>query len=438
MICISLPGPSLEDLQQQLKSASSVADLIEFRLDLYDHPSIIRQVQEQCTLPFILTLRPKAHGGAFVGTEEERLKILHSLLDLNPEYVDLENFVPMDRIRDWPSETKIIRSHHDFSGTPKDLKGLLNDLTKNPAAIYKIATTAESTLDALNLLHLAKTSTEPLTVMAMGEKGSCSRILGPVVGCPFVYAALSEDLCTAPEQISAHELREVYNYSNLNPSTALYALLGDPIHQSVGHLFHNAYMRDHNALYTKLHVTADELETTLSLAVELGFQGFSVTIPHKEKILPLLDEVDTNAQKIGAVNTVTVKEGKLYGSNTDAGGALDALEHVAPVSGQKMVLLGAGGANRAVAFEAKRRGADLVILNRDTSRAERLAKELSCEWGSLSDFPEIPYTILVNGTPNQMPIDSKDIKKGTTVMDLSITPKETELLKAAKALDCKI
>ncbi|MFQ5728973.1 MAG: type I 3-dehydroquinate dehydratase, partial [Waddliaceae bacterium] len=434
MICVSLPGPSPEDLKQQLRLAKTVADLVEFRLDLYDHPHLIREVRDQCSLPIIFTLRPKAQGGNFEGREEERLAVMRALLTLKPEYVDLESFVPVESIKDWPSDVKIIRSYHDFNGTPDDLEALFKELTKRPADIYKIATTAQSTLDALKLLYFAKTCSTSLAVMAMGEKGVCSRILGPVVGVPFVYASLSEDSCTALGQIPAAVLKEVYNFSQLNTSTALYGLLGDPIQQSVGHLVHNAYMKDLNALYVKLHVPPEELESTLKLAVKLGFQGFSVTIPHKEAILSLLDEVDPTAQEIQAVNTITVKGGRLYGSNTDADGALDAIESVTPVSKKRMILLGAGGANRAVAYEAKRRGADLVILNRDVTRAARLAKEFSCQWGGLSDLPDIPYDILVNGTPNQMPIDEKSIRKGATVMDLSIRPKESELLKVAQEL----
>ena len=429
MICVSLPGPSLNDLKKQLRLAETVADLVEFRPDLYDTPYLVRDVRESCKLPFILTYHSKP------GQEEEGVKILQSLLPLGPEYVDLDCSV---QVQDWPSEIKIIRSHHDFSGTPEDLQSLFDHLTEKPAALYKMATMAQSTLDALRLLHFAKNASKPLVVMAMGEKGRCSRILAPVVGCPFVYASLSEELCTAPGQISAEELRRVYNFKKLDSSTALYGLLGDPIQQSIGHLVHNAYMGDFAALYVKLQIAPEELEATLDRAMKLGFRGFSVTIPHKEAIIPLLDEVDENVRKIGAVNTVTVKEGRLCGSNTDAGGALDALEEVTPVRGKRMVLLGAGGSIRAIAYEAKKRGADVIILNRDVSRAERLAGDFSATSGSLNDLAGISYDILINGTPNQMPIDPSWIKKGATVMDLSITPRETEFLCVAKEHDCRV
>lgn len=438
MICISLPGPSLEDLLEQLSLALQEADLIEFRLDLYDHSSIVRNVIDSCFLPTIFTLRSQENGGFFKGNESDQLEILSSLIDLKPDYIDLDNSICAEYLKIFPSEIKIIRSYHNFEKTPEDLDVVLDELSSIPADLYKIATMANTTQDALRLLNFAKDSQKPLTAMAMGEIGEITRVLGPVVGCPFVYASLNRKTSTAPGQISATTLRSVYHHNLLDRETSLFGLVGDPVKQSIGHLVHNTNMKDQGAVYVKLHVTPDELEPCLELAVKLGFKGLSVTIPHKESIIPLLDEVDDVAGTIGAVNTVTIKNGRLYGSNTDANGALDAIESVTPVSKKQMILLGAGGAIRAVAFEAKRRGGELVILNRDPLRAKQLAEELSCRWGSLDQVGDYSYDIIINGTPNPMPIDPEKIRAKTLAMDLSITPEDTAFLQAARKVGCTI
>jgi len=431
-MCVSVMGPTLEDINGQLQEALAVADIIEFRLDLFGDPEDIRKVRKECSKPIILTLRPRDQGGAFTGSEEERLAMVHSFLDLEPDYVDLEYTVPEQVL---PPKVKLIRSYHNFENTPEDLDSILAMLCEIPASLYKIATTAGSTLDALRLLVFAKKTDRPITVMAMGKKGECTRILGPVVGCPITYASLDEQNQTAPGQIPARELLNLYHYHQMNPSTKLYGLIGDPVEQSIGHKAHNAYMNDLQAVYVKLHILPEELEPFFRLAVDLGFRGLSVTIPHKETVIPILDEIDPLAKRIGAVNTLKIEEGSISGFNTDARGALEALEAMTPVSGKHLVLLGAGGACRAIAYEAKRRGASVLILNRTPSRAAALAEELSCDWGGLEDIEKSPYDIIINSTANGNPIPSHAFIPSTTAMDIAIQP--TEFLRAAQSAGCQ-
>ncbi len=429
MICVSLPGPGLSDLEKQISKSEKLADLIEFRLDLYDNPEIIREIKTN--LPFILTCRPIDHGGSFKGDEPKRLSILTSFFDLSPEYIDIEDFVPLDFTKKIPPTIKIIRSYHNFNETPDDFSELFN----KPADIYKIACMANSTTDALRLLEFVKNCNQPLAALAMGEKGAFTRVLGKVFGSIITYASLSDDQTTAPGQISATALKSIYHLDDVNKDTKLYGLIGYSIKQSNGYIYYNSFMHKRNALYVKMQIAPNELETSFNLAIKLGFQGFSVTIPHKETIIPLLDEIDENATKIKAVNTIKVVNEKTFGSNTDAIAAIDPL---GDVKNKTIALIGAGGAARAIAYEANKRGASVMIFNRTPEKAKKLAEDFSCRWANLLELADFPYDIIINSTSNQMPISADSIKPNKVAMDVSVFPKETEFLKQAALIGCKV
>lgn len=296
---------------------------------------------------------------------------------------------------------------HDFEKTPDNLPDLLREMRKTPADYYKIAAMARSCLDLLRMLELAQAN-PGLIAISMGEIGKASRVLAPVFASPLTYAPLSLEEANAPGQIPLSDLLSIYNFRRLNRSTKIYALLGHPVSHSIGHIFHNEVFRreNNNAVYVKIPVAKEELGPFLGLAKKLPFCGFSITMPLKEMILPYLDVIDPEAAAIGAVNTVCIKDGQLYGYNTDGKGALDALGEV---RGKKIRLLGKGGAAKAIAYEAQKRGG--VIVSKD-------------------------YDILINCTPSPMPIPPTEIISGTVVMDLAL--KETTLLQEALAKGCRV
>ncbi len=300
-----------------------------------------------------------------------------------------------------------IHAVHDFDKTPDDLPALLTQMRKTPADYYKIAAMAKSGVDLLRMLELSQQNPD-LIAISMGEIGQASRVLAPVLGSPLTYAPLSEEESNAPGQIPLPDLLSIYNFRALNRQTKIYALLGNPVLHSMGHIFHNKIFREEkkNCVYVKIPLNKSELSPFLAQIKNLPFFGFSITMPLKTMILPFLDEIDPEASAIGAVNTVVIHEGELYGYNTDGKGALDAL---GDVEGKKLTLIGKGGAAKAIAFEAVKRGGKIVKDN---------------------------YDILINCTPNPMPMLREDLLPKTTVMDLSL--KQTTLLQEALAKGCRV
>lgn len=426
------------ELLKQLENASFA---LELRLDLFPFidQEFLKNFLQNFTHPVMLTLRKISQGGKFQKTESEREQLIKQLLALEPPFFDLEYDMDpkflLETIKSYP-KTKFILSYHNFQKTPTDLEEIYHFMQKYPAYGYKIAAMAYSTNDALKMLLFGKRQPK-LSVICMGEKGKFARVLGPIFGNLIDYACIEEQ--TGPGQLTLSELVDIYHYPSLNEKTAIYGLIGDPVEKSPGHLYHNDRFRKRqvNAVYVKMQVTPEELPEFIQLAAEINIQGLSVTIPLKEKILPFLDEFVPSAKQIGAVNTLLFNKKKITGTNTDGHGALDALEKKILVRDKKVVLLGAGGAARGIAFEAKERGAHVLILNRTLQRAKELARELGCKAGNLDDVPT-SYDILINCSPDSMPIDPNKIQPETVAMDIIYTPRETAFLKEASQKRCHI
>lgn len=444
MLCVPIKGPSITEAKQQIEQARQFAEIVEWRLDYFDSLDIseLRLLKDACPLQTIFTLRPVDQGGQCQLNELARLQAIKLLAQLNPTYIDLEYTVPASFIQELKQNhptIKTIFSYHDFEKTPASLDPILKRLHQTPADFYKISVMANSALDTFTLLLAAREMEANILLMSMGETGPLSRILAPVVNRPFTYASLNAELATAPGQISAKSLVETYHYPSLKPSTQIYGLIGQPVDKSISEFTHNHVMHLLNldSVYIKTPLHPHELPPFIPIAKRFGFKGLSVTMPHKEHVIPLLDYVDSEAQDIGAVNTIVFEKDKLIGYNTDAKGALDAIETHFPIRGKKMILLGAGGASKAVAYEALKRGAEVLILNRDESKAHALADKLGCRGGGLNDIAGEDYDIIINGTPSPSLIDSRYLLPHAYAMDLTIRPKETPFLQDASKRGCR-
>jgi shikimate dehydrogenase len=234
--------------------------------------------------------------------------------------------------------------------------------------------------------------------------------------------------------------------------TLLYGIIGNPVKHSLSPILHNkAFQRmGWSAAYHVFEVS--DLAAALQGIRGLGIEGVSVTIPFKTQILPLLDRIDPVAQKIGAVNTIKNEKGILTGYNTDWSGAIEALEEKTDLKGKKVLLLGAGGAARAIGFGLKERGSRILIANRSSEKAHQLAKDLGSDSTTLSSLSSSPFAskdgfeidVIVNATsvgmsPNhgESPLSKDFLKKGMVVMDIVYWPLMTRFLREAAKQGCQ-
>ena len=245
----------------------------------------------------------------------------------------------------------------------------------------------------------------------------------------------------------------------IDGSTRLYGLLGDPVEHSLSPCMHNAafHQRGLNYVYLAFRVEAGNLAPAIQAVRTLGLHGVNITMPHKTGVLPLLDEIHPEALMIGAVNTIVNTDGKLTGFNTDAGGfaRLLARDGMA-LQCKKAVLLGSGGAARAIGFALAELGAPITILNRagNLPRAVKLAEELVKYYKIKAHALELcpsnlskvldRATLLVNTTscgmnpnPEQTPVPAEMLLPTLTVADIVYQPTPTRLLREAATAGCR-
>lgn len=445
LFCVATSSSEIKEI---INLPSQIVDGIEIRFDLIDSNDLeeIKEIIKRKKLKILITLRPERQGGNYRGDEGERLNTLIQLACLNPDYIDLEYDVPLHfwkEIVDKFPHIKFICSFHDFVNFPKDLDQLLVNI-KNPYAhIYKIAVAAQSSVEALKMMHFVKKNSNKANLIgiSMGERGSFSRILGPVVGNCLEYSTVTKP--RAPGQISLEELEKIYNYPKLNSNTDLYGLIGFPVDKSLGDRLHNLIFQTdrNNAVYVKIALLPEEIASFFEIAKKLPFKGFSVTMPLKELVIPYLDMLAPSSKAIGAVNTISVENGKLIGENTDGIGALNAIENKIKVAGKHLVVVGAGGAAKAIVYEAVRRGARVTIINRTSEKAKQMAKIHNCEWGGLDIFPRVfseGYDILIKSVPDDFLIKEEWILPNIVAMDVVYVPKNTAFLLMASNKNCKL
>jgi shikimate dehydrogenase len=244
----------------------------------------------------------------------------------------------------------------------------------------------------------------------------------------------------------------------LSGKTKVCAVLGDPIAHSLSPTMHNAAFEalGLDFVYLAFRVQIERLEAAISGAKQLGIHGLNITMPCKEAVATYLDTVEPTARAVGAVNTVVNDNGEFVGHNTDGMGALKALEaHNAGPQGKRVLLLGAGGAGKAIAFHVAQEASGLDILNRSGEKASRLARALQERFSSKTTGSGLSPAkirrklasadIVINATSvgmhpqaDQSLVDPNWLRPDLMVMEVVYNPLETRLVKDAKRAGAKV
>ena len=428
--------------------AEPLADFLELRLDLmkdYDLGALL----QAATKPCIVTNRTKREGGQFAGTEEERVNILKKAMDAGAEYVDIETSTPKELLKPFlesDHKSKIILSYHNFTDTPEELEHLYKIMCEMPADVIKIVTYARditNNLAVFKLIYRAKKDDKKIIALCMGERGEISRILSPLLGGFLTFGSLETGKESAPGQITAVKLRDIYRVGDKRDLFKIYGVIGNPISKSMGYLIHNRAFKETGSSDIYVPFLVDNVEKFFK-GFSPYFEGLSVTMPFKEDIMAVIDEVDETARKIGAVNTV-VRDGEGWkGYNTDCTGAVKALEEHIDLNGKKVLIIGAGGTAKAIGHGVREKGAKITVTyNKNKERGTQLAKELGAEVVNVQDAGEEEVDVLINCSPVGMnpdveatPISSRHLRKGMIVFDSVYNPPETRLIRDAKAVGC--
>ena len=448
MICVSIArGRHRHVIAEHKHLVSQGANLVELRLDYINGEINLKRLLVERPCPVVITCRRERDGGKWAGSDEQRLMLLRTAIAEGVEYVDLEEDVATNIPR--YGKTKRIVSLHDFRKTPEDLAEIHARLSKLDPDIVKIATMANHPHDNLRMLELIRRSKVPTVGLCMGDIGTPSRLLAGKFGAPFTYATFHHERTLAPGQLSYQQMMEIYHYERIQPDTAIYGVIGDPIGHSLSPMIHNAAFRKTglNAVYLPFRVPREHLMQFLDDASKLGIRGLSVTIPHKESVQPRLSDADASAQGIGACNTMVWDDDLIHGFNTDERAALESLERAIAddpgrgptINGLSALVLGAGGAARAIAYGLKKRGVNVIISGRTLQRAEQLGERVKCRVVDWNMRHGVGADILVNCTPVGMhpnvdatPYEKHHLRPSMIVFDTVYNPENTLLIKDAR------
>jgi 3-dehydroquinate dehydratase/shikimate dehydrogenase len=423
---------------------------IEFRLDYLPKPALALVklktfVEYHPEALVVVTCRRAVNGGKFRGSVASQVDILAKaaaqgchLIDIELETASQLKQSDFNRLR---RSANLILSFHDFRGTKK-LEETFAKMQQYPADFIKVVSTANSLYDNVAMMKFLEkySHTHSLVGVCMGEQGVISRLLVVRAGSQFTFAALSAEEATAPGQIAARELRDVYRIDQVDAATRVYGVAGDPVAHSLSPVMLNtAFRRENvNAVFLALH--AKSVEDLLACVRDIPINGLSITMPYKEQILKHLDKTDPWTTRIGACNTVVrAQDGKLYGFNTDVNGVVRPLEIRLRLQGAKILVLGAGGAARAAVFGLKERGADVYILNRTPAPAQNLAKQARAKAINRTQLKKMEFEVIINATPvgmegNRDPLLlSEQELKTKFFFEMVYSPAETKMVKMARA-----
>lgn len=455
-------------VSQHKKAVNAGATAVEIHLDAikdFELETDLPQLLKAKTVPVIVTYRSKAEGGEFVGDDSSRLAALKRAIDLGADFVEIGLKDAATFVAEKPAspKTKIIAASYNLEETPslEALKELAEQLKATGADIIKVITTAKDISDNKRLFDLMAVTNIATIGIALGARGELSRLLAPKYGSYLTYAYLPEQ----QELPTVYDYAKVYKGERINPATKVFGVIGKPISQSRGYLLYNAAMiyKGFDGVY--LPFLVDDVESFMTTFKD--FAGYSVTAPHKQWAIKLIDKVDPAAISIGAVSAIFREtDGTLTGYNMDWGAAIYAVEEGLrqreglpeggnPLEGRLMVLVGAGGAGRGLAYGVKLLGGELAVADLDDSRAQEVADTFGGHVVTLADLRKpgaaaevqkrfgaglTKAPVLCHATPVGMKpnVDAtpffKDALEGwAVVFDAVYNPAETRLQREATA-----
>jgi 3-dehydroquinate dehydratase / shikimate dehydrogenase len=467
-LCVPIFVIQLEKARGDIAAAVEAgADLIELRIDALDSLLTLQRLLEEHTVPVIVTCRTTREGGNSALADRERSQLLSFAAQRGAEYLDLElatfergrHLLPL-KVHTLPSR---IMSFHDFTGRPERLYNIVEKLNQSPAEIIKIVWTAGTIRENLEALEVQRHSPKRAIAFCMGEAGLISRVLAKKFGAFLTFASLDYESATAPGQVTIAEMKSLYRWDAIKPSTKVFGVVAHPVRHSMSPAIHNAAFTEvgFDGIYLPMLVEPDY--DSFKSFID-GFQNFdgmnlsglSVTIPHKENALRYLketgSEIEDLGERIGAINTISIERpGKLCGKNTDYAAILDSITEALGIDRDhlknlRVAVLGAGGTGRAAVAALAHYGANVIVSNRTGERAKALAEEFKAMAMSLDDLCRCDFDVFVNTTSvgmypkvdeNPLADRKPPFSAKTLVFDTIYNPMKTRLLAQAEASGAK-
>jgi 3-dehydroquinate dehydratase/shikimate dehydrogenase len=435
----------------------ALADLIELRLDRIGHPGKerLRAFCASVKKPVIVACHGREAFGEVERDPEELCELLHDAAEAGARFVDVDWSLALE-LGEVKAPCHRIVSRHALEGTPEDLASLHEEVQAVLAEgdVTKIVTHATNCEDGLRLLRWLA-STKGVVAFCSGAAGSFTRLLAPIFGSPFTYCASARlpgepaGEPSAPGQWRVNDFLAALPPGGISQETAIFGVVGNPIGHSLSPRVQGLALKAAKLDAVYVAFEPRTLEGFLALADAPNFRGLSVTAPFKEAAFRLAGAHDEASKRTRAVNTLVRERAGWNGLNTDVPAVRETLAQAfhlhARTPGRPrtaaeahVLVLGAGGAARAVIHAARTLGARVTVTARRLERAEGLARELGCEAAPWESIPGLSHDVLVNATsvgasPGSAPIPLEWLRPGTLVLDAIYRPIRTALLAATHA-----
>ena len=451
MICLTLSGPTILDNLKALADNKDYVDICELRLDLLSPSEVAKAADfpSMVDIPVILTLRRVSDGGKCTLQEKARRSLLiDTMKNGGFSYVDIEDDVKKSDVEEAAHSLgmKVIRSYHDFEGVPADIFSRVHSLASR-GDVAKIAVTPHNTADVMTLFRINEELKDvPKIIIGMGEWGVATRILYKKMGSILTFG--SNGKAVAPGMISARELKLLYRADQLNDNTGIYGIVGNPVMHSLSPQIHNPgfHKIHYNAVYVPF--LSESIRSFLTLAEMLRMRGFSVTVPFKVDVVKYLGNITREVKQIGSCNTVVRVPNMWKGTNTDYYGFIHPIEKEIDDGRIKSALvIGAGGAAKAIVWALKMRNVKVMIVNRTKSKADELARLYGVGSDSLDNISQYEgkVDLVVQATNMGLhpyedvnPAEKFHFSGKEIAYDIVYKPKYTKFLLAAEKAGCSL
>ncbi len=462
-IVVSHKGSDFDALAARALRQAALADVIELRLDKIGNPGLekLRAFMQSAKKPVIVACNRADAFGEFEGTDGELLELLHTAAEAGAGFVDIPWYLSLE-LGEVAGKCHRIVSRHDIERVPADLPKYLEEVREvlYEGDLIKLVGQATSTEEALRMLNFVGEVGGGLIGFCSGEAGAFTRILAPILGSPFTYAAPAavdgdpENVPTAPGQIPVGDMLASFPPGGLSQETAIFGVVGNPAKHSYSPRVHGMTLKAAklDAVYVTFEPT--DFDLFLERITHENFRGFSITAPFKGDAFRLASASDGKSKSASAVNTL-LRDGKGWrGANTDATAIeetlaagfrhhADRLSRPLLMANMHTLILGTGGAARAAACAVVALDGRFSIAGRSEAKAKALADELGGASVKWEEIATTPYDALIHATPvgslaqpDRSPIPEDWIRPETLVLDAVYRPIRTPLLMSARSRNC--
>ena len=438
-------------------------NIFEVRFDLLTDIEPIEKVGEYTNKQVIFTIRTPQDGGGktmdkavFTQKYKEAVDAGYSYIDVHVPFEDdvYASSAELDDICEYARDrgVSVIRSVHFMNSQPENLEQIYDQVSDALGDIVKLAVLPEGCHDILSLIKLADAKADSKKViLGMGDYGFPTRILSRRMGSLWTYCSPQQAQIAAPGHVSPEILEDVYGYSNIKIDAEIFCVIGNPIMHSKSPHIHNRKLKEHglNAVYVP--ITVDVIDQFFKLADYLNIKGVSVTVPYKEAVVDYCASISEEVEFTGACNTLVRAKEAWKGYNTDIQGFLVPFKkflHNLPLEGTRILIIGAGGAAKGIAYGLAKEGAALLIVNRTFDRAKKLADSIGCSALPLDDSSFSAFTeygdAFVQTTncgmlhfENIDPLEGYEFSGKEALFDIVYNPPVTKIMHRAQKAGCR-